>query len=366
MNFKNELIIFIPSIEDGGVEKNLYLISNYLSKKIKKISLITTSKNKKKKFDTRIKYITPQSNSWSSKSRKYKTLICVFILIKKIISKRNILLFSFQANIYCLIIAKLFRIKIIVRSNTAPAGWNKNFLKKMIFKFFYTKADLVIVNSKYFQKQMKDELNINSQCIYNPLDSHLVRKKSKKKIKFKFFQSKTLNLINVGRLTCQKDQITILKAINLIKDLINLKLIIIGKGSELFKLNKFIIDHGLKKIVKCVGYKNNPYPYIKRSDIFILSSLYEGLPNVLLEAIFLKKFIISTDCPTGPYEILKKNKYGKLFPIGDYYALSQIISGYKKYYKNKTILNNAYRSLERFDFKKNCEKYFQSVKANIR
>jgi glycosyltransferase involved in cell wall biosynthesis len=212
---------------------------------------------------------------------------------------------------------------------------------------------------------MKDELNIDTQCIYNPLDSHLIKKNSKKKIKINFFQKKTLNLINIGRLTCQKDQITILKAINLIKNLIDLRLLIIGKGSELFNLNKFIVDHDLKKIAKCIGYRSNPYPYIKKSDIFILSSLYEGLPNVLLEAIFLKKFIISTNCPTGPYEIIKKNKYGKLFPIGDYYALSQIILEYKKYYKNKTILNNAFQSLERFDFKKNCKKYFQSIKASI-
>ena len=166
MNFKNELVIFIPSIEDGGVEKNLYLITNYLSKKIENISLITSSKNKIKKFDKKINYISPKSTFWNNKNRRYKTLICLFILNKKIVSNKNILLFSFQANIYALIIANLFKIKIVVRSNTAPAGWNKNFFKKIIFRFFYKRANLVIVNSKYFQKQMKNELNISSECIY--------------------------------------------------------------------------------------------------------------------------------------------------------------------------------------------------------
>ena len=362
MNPKNELIIFIPSIEDGGVEKNLYLISNYLSKKIKNISLITASKDKNWKFSKNISYITPRSIFWQNRNRKYKTLICLIILIKKIIFNKNILVFSFQANIYALIIAKLFKIKIIVRSNTAPAGWNKNLFKKIIFKFFYKKADLVIVNSKYFQKQMNDELGIDSVCIYNPLDVHLIKKKVAKKIKLNFFQKNTLNLINVGRLTNQKDQITIIKAINLIKDSIKLKLLIIGKGNELYSLNKYITTHNLTKLVKCVGYKTNPYPYIKKSDIFILSSLYEGLPNVLLETIFLKKFIISSDCPTGPYEIIQKNKYGKLFPMKDYRALAKLILKYKSYYKNKKTLDKAFKSLERFDFKINCEKYYKLTK----
>jgi glycosyltransferase involved in cell wall biosynthesis len=362
MNPKNELIIFIPSIEDGGVEKNLYLITNYLSNKIKNISLITANKSKKSKFNQKISYITPRSIFWENKSRKYKTFICLIILIKKIISNKNILIFSFQANIYALIIAKLFQIKIIVRSNTAPAGWNKNFFKKIIFSFFYKRANQVIVNSKYFQKHMQDELDINSECIYNPLDVHLIKKKSINKIKFNFFKKNTLNLINVGRLTNQKDQITILKAVNLIKGSIKLKLLIIGKGSEFYNLNEYIKTHNLRRVVKCIGYKTNPYPYIKKSDVFILSSIYEGLPNVLLEAIFLKKFIISTDCPTGPYEIIKKNKYGKLFTVKDYHALARLILKYKNYYKNKKIINNAFKSLERFDFKINCEKYYNLIK----
>ena len=186
-----------------------------------------------------------------------------------------------------------------------------------------------------------------------------------KKIKFNFFKRSTLNLVNIGRLTDQKDQITILKAINLIKNSIKLKLLIIGKGSELYNLNKYIASHDLKKIVKCIGYKSNPYPYIKKSDIFILSSLYEGLPNVLLEAIFLKKFIISTNCPTGPYEILKNNKYGKLIPIKDYRTLSRTLLDYKSYYKNKKILNAAFNSLERFDFEINCEKYYNFIKTYL-
>ena len=79
----------------------------------------------------------------------------------------------------------------------------------------------------------------------------------------------------------------------------------------------------MQKFVKIVGYKENPYPYIKASNLFILSSRYEGLPNVLLESIALKKFVISSNCPTGPSEILDKGKGGLLFKVGDYHDLEK-------------------------------------------
>ena len=120
----------------------------------------------------------------------------------------------------------------------------------------------------------------------------------------------------------------------------------------------FTDDNDLNKIVKCIGYKKNPYPYIKKSDIFVLSSLYEGLPNVLLEAIYLKKYIISSDCPTGPKEILENGKYGSLFKIKDYNYLAYLLLNFK-YKKNK--INNAYKSIKRFDFNSNCQKYYKSI-----
>ena len=77
-----------------------------------------------------------------------------------------------------------------------------------------------------------------------------------------------------------------------------------------------------------INFQNNPYKYIKKSNLFILSSLYEGLPNVLLEAISLKKFVISSNCPTGPQEILKNGKLGYLFKPGDEKTLTKKIINY--------------------------------------
>ena len=125
---------------------------------------------------------------------------------------------------------------------------------------------------------------------------------------------------------------------------------------------KFIKDNNLKKVVKIINFQNNPYPYINKSDLFILTSKYEGLPNVLLEAAVLKKFIISSDCPTGPKEILLNGKGGFLFKEGNYKDLSNKILNFAKNKKNlKSKINYNYKNLIRFDFYKNLNKYYNAI-----
>ena len=111
-----------------------------------------------------------------------------------------------------------------------------------------------------------------------------------------------------------------------------------------------------------MNFKKNPFPIIKEADLFVLTSKYEGLPNVLLEAQTLKKFIISTNCPTGPSEILKNGKCGSLVKVGDYKSLNKEIQKFiKKKVKSKKMINHGYESLIRFDKKSNLNKYFNLV-----
>ena len=222
----------------------------------------------------------------------------------------------------------------------------------------------MVVNSYEFKKELYNKFNLNSVVIYNPLNLTEIKKKSKIKLNLKFFnESKTLKIINIARFTKQKDHITLLKSFKIISKKIKSKLLIIGYGPEKKTINNFIKKNKLSNQVKVMNFQNNPYKYIVKSDVFILSSLYEGLPNVLLEAQSLKKFIISSDCPTGPKEILNNGKYGLLFKTNDHKDLANkiiIYSNNKKKY-NKMV-NLAYKNLHRFDFNSNCKKYFTLVK----
>ena len=193
----------------------------------------------------------------------------------------------------------------------------------------------------------------------------MINSKIKLKIKKTFFKKGFLNIISIGRLTDQKDHLTLLKSINLLKRNFKLRLIIIGKGETENSLQNFIIKNNLQSQVKLLGYLNNPYPHLKKSDIVVLPSRFEGLPNVLLEAQYLKKYIISTDCPTGPREILLNGKAGDLIKVGDYKRLSYLIRNFKK---RKKIINNminiGFKNFNRFDYNLNCNKYFDVIKKN--
>ena len=360
---KKKLLVFIPSIEDGGVEKNLYIILNYLKLKVENIHLLTFDNSKKNYFDNKIKIINPIFNFSFLKGRYPKYILCLLFLIKILIFDRNYLILSFQANIYVLIISKIFNLKIITRSNSSSAGWSSNQIKQLIFSYFFKKADKIIVNSKDFKKEMDKRYSINTHCILNPFIFNKIKKESKVKTN-KIFSKNTLKLISVGRLTLQKDFITLFKAINMIKKR-KVELIVIGKGSEKEKLENFIENNNLTNKIKLIGYKKNPFKYINQAEIFILTSIFEGSPNVLIEAQYLKKYVISTNCPTGPREILNNGKYGSLVKIGDFKSIAKILQNYNYNLSIKKKIKSSFLGTKEYEHKTNCKEYFNLIKKYI-
>jgi glycosyltransferase involved in cell wall biosynthesis len=360
---QKKLIVFMPSMDGGGVEKNIIIITNYLSDFIEEITLITFDKRFNNQFKKNIKIINAQQNYNRDFSKYYKYFFCLKILAKKIIKDNKISVFSFQANIYCIMLSKILNFNLIVRSNSSPSGWTNNKIKDFVFKVLFKSPDYVIVNSFQFAKEIYKRFNVRAKVIYNPLNKFEILKKCKEKINFNFKYKKTLKIINIARFTDQKDHLTLLKAFQIINTKINAELLIMGYGANKKIMCNFIKRNKLEKKIKIVGFQKNPYPFIKKADVFVLSSLYEGLPNVLLEALTLKKFVISSDCPTGPKEILENGKYGFLFEVGNIKQLANQIVMYsqnKKKYNKKIDL--GYKSLQRFDFNTNCNKYLSLVK----
>ena len=192
--------------------------------------------------------------------------------------------------------------------------------------------------------------------------------KSKTKISKKIFKIKnSLKLINVARFTEQKNHLLLLNALNDIKYKLNFELLLIGYGPEKKMLINFIKKNKLMKKIKILNYEDNPYKFMRLSDVFILTSNFEGLPNVILEALCLKKIVISTNCPTGPKEILDNGAYGSLIKVNDRENLSKTIleinQSKKRYQK---IANHGYKSLNRFSFSKNMNKYLTLIYKNFK
>ena len=362
----NKIIIFIPSIEKGGVEKNLFIVSNYLKKYFKNITLITSGTKYKKNLK-KIKITSPFINVEDYKSRRLKYFFCIITLFFNLFNSNNkTLVISFQLNLLAILIAKLLRKKIIIRANSSPNHWSKGTIKTFFFTKIFNLSDGIIVNSEDFRINFNKKFKVKSKCIYNPLDANIIKKKSTKYIKNQF-NRKNVKLINIGRFVDQKDQITILKSLNLIINKfkrVNYELIIMGRGLLKNNLKKFILKKNLSKNVKIIDYQSNPYPFIKQADIFILSSKYEGLPNVLLEAATLKKYIISSDCPSGPREILSNGKGGDLYKVGDFKKLSKLIMNFS-HHNSKRKIKFCYKNLNRYDYQRNLQEYLNFVNLVI-
>jgi glycosyltransferase involved in cell wall biosynthesis len=355
---ENKILIFMPTINVGGVEKNFFLITNYLSKKYNHLSVVSLSREIKKKLNKKIKFVGPKTKIFEKYSRRIKFLISLIYLIKNIILNRDTLVLCFQANMYCVFICKLFGAKVVLRSNSSPEGWSKNIIKLQLYKLGFKCADGIIVNSQQFKKQLKKKFNVQAKCIYNPLNYNEVKRLSKKKVKFSFYNKKSLNIINVARFEDQKDHLTLLKAINILKKKINFRLVLIGNGSNEPLIREYIKNYKLQKEIKIIKNITNPFPYILKSDLVVLTSIYEGLPNILLESLVLNKFIISSRCPTGPAEILDNGKGGLLFKVKNFKELSEKILFYKKNKSNLKIkLIHAKKNLHKFDYIKNLAKY---------
>ena len=140
-----------------------------------------------------------------------------------------------------------------------------------------------------------------------------------------------------------------------------------GSGAEKNSIVEYISENNLKKNVFLAGYKKSD-KYFDISGIFVLNSLFEGLPNVLIEALTYKVPIISSNCMSGPKEILSNGKFGNLVPVNDHNSLAkkiiQVIENYEDALKKA---NKGFKSLSRFEYNKQCKSYENFInKVNIR
>ncbi|MBR2754048.1 glycosyltransferase [Candidatus Saccharibacteria bacterium] len=176
--------------------------------------------------------------------------------------------------------------------------------------------------------------------IYNPTDLSLINIKSNEPINNSTFAKiKGKKIITVGRLSPSKNQKLLLNAFSKIKTK-NISLILLGSG----ELEAELKDHCKKNAIKNIyflGNVPNPYQFVKNSDLFVLSSLREGAANVIIESMAVGTPIISTDCPSGPKELIKNNKYGLLAPLNDENTLAALIDKVL----NNPVLRKKYSKL---------------------
>ena len=222
-----------------------------------------------------------------------------------------------------------------------------------LIKYLYRHADAIIGISKKLSTDLSKYINKKCITIYNPAFDRNIINLSRQKISLK---KKKNTILTVGRLEDQKDIETLIKAFRLVVRKVNSNLIIIGYGSQFKKLKTIIYKNNLQKKIKILTTITNPFPYYKIAKTFVLSSKYEGFGNVLVEAAMFKINVISSNCNSGPKEILLNGKGGQLFKVGDHIELSnKIIKSLKL--DQKKYVETLYNSLERFNVENNIKAY---------
>lgn len=199
-------------------------------------------------------------------------------------------------------------------------------LTKRFVRKWYNRADMVICVSEGVGKDLRKNFLVQEQkthTIYNILDIDKIKKQSLSRENELLLQQFGNYVLSAGRLAKEKDFETLIRAFHLISNDISENLVILGEGSERAKLEGLIAQLGLESRVYLPGFFVNPYPFIARCDVFALSSRWEGCPNVLREALIFNKKIISTDCDSGPREILKDGELGILVAISDVESYSK-------------------------------------------
>jgi glycosyltransferase involved in cell wall biosynthesis len=212
-------------------------------------------------------------------------------------------------------------------------------LMPKLVRRFYRWADGIVAVSKGVADDLVQVTGLppeRIQVIYNPIVTPELMAKAQDTLDHPWFgPGQPPVILAVGRLDPQKDFHTLIRAFAQVRQIRLSRLLILGEGEERQALEALVCQLGLQDDVCLPGFVANPYPYMTRAGVFVLSSRWEGLPGVLIEALYCGVPLVSTDCPSGPREILANGQYGKLVPVGDVVAMTQAIvamlnSGKKK------------------------------------
>jgi len=300
-------------------------------------------------------------------------LIYLQKLIKSI-SPDIIISFMFYTSFWIIPIMYLFKIDapLIISVNSNPdSQYKKRIYFKYLMKFLFPlkKVTAIVPVSKELKTLLAQKYRINKQKIipiYNGVDIEKIKQMALEKIDSHekvFNNPNIIKFITVGRLSAEKGHKYLIEAFTkVLKEIPNSKLFIIGEGKTRPQIEKMIQERNLNNSVILIGFLHNPYNYISRSDIFVLPSLSEGLPYALIEALICKIPIVSTNCETGPNEILENGKYGILTKVADSDDLAEKMVSLAKDKKARAHFSNiSHQRTDIFDIKHFIEKWEELV-----
>jgi len=358
----NKKILFLlPSLNHGGTEKVMVNIFNHLNRKLfDPYFCAFTSGTLKCKIADSEKIIILSHK---------RVLFGIFKLMYVIHRTNPKIIFSSQSHLNAIVCVlkrlKLINSYLVIREsnylseqqNNATRLYEKYFVT-WIIRIFYPYADHLICQTNEMKKDILSffpSWDVPTSVIYNPIDHPppFITESPKKRI------------ISVGRLEKQKNHLLLIEAFNIIKNDVPHNLIIIGEGSERKNIELLIAEKGLQNRINLTGHLNLVWEEYKNSALLVLTSNFEGFPNVIIEAMANSTPVIASDCPSGPNEIIEHGNNGFLFPVGCSIKLAELMKLLllsSKY--SKDMAYRSYMTLEKYNISKIIKRYEQILYNN--
>ncbi|WP_374276690.1 glycosyltransferase [Azonexus sp.] len=319
------IAIFIPNVKGGGAERVMVTLANTFASSGHRVDLLLGSAEGE--------YLSEVASAVNIVNFNVRRAVsCLFPLLKYLREKKPDAILSAlnYINIISIIAHKLARSTsrlVVSERNTLvclKCGWVNKLIYHLI-SILYPAANSVISVTKEGAVELIDAFNLSSEKVYsisNPLEVNRIKELSKSPFSHPWLESNQPPIVlAVGRLSPQKNFSALIQAFSILRSQRLAHLVILGEGPLRGKLESQINDLGLQNDVLMPGFVENPFKWMARCKIFVLSSDHEGYPNVLIQAMACGAKIISTNCPTGPYEILEGGRLGTLVAVGDVVAL---------------------------------------------
>lgn len=372
---KKKILFVIPSLAGGGAERVLVLLLKHLNRSRFKPLLVVFNSKKAYKEES----IKDIPIICLKKGNRFDFFRLVWELSRLIRRERPALILSFltYTNYLTILAHGLANLRIPLflneRNNLTSSLKNEKFsmIKKFLVPRLYPKSTGIISLSGGVREDLIANYKIpKEKCfvIYNGIDIKQIKELASEEVNNPWFKEYIPVIISCGRLTPQKNHPLLIEAMSLIlKNDINVRLLILGEGEKRFKLEKLAKDLGISRNLMFLGFQSNPFKYISRATVFVLSSLWEGFGNVIIEAMACGVPVVSTRCPSGPDEIITDGVNGLLVRTGDVNALAKaILRLLKDESLRRRLVEAGIKRAEDFRIKKMVSEYERCFEKAIK
>lgn len=238
----------------------------------------------------------------------------------------------------------------------------KKFAMRTLMKAFYPRIDRVVAVSNGVVDDLRTVVGFDGEVdvIYNPIVSDALMEEAAQPVHHPWFTDDTPVVLSVGRLAPEKRVDTLIRAFASSRDELDSRLVIVGDGPERTTLERLVTRLDVDEHVEFLGFVENPYRYMAAADLFVLSSENEGFGMVLVEALSCGCPIVSTDCPSGPSEILDGGRYGRLVPVGEVQSMADAIVAELLHPRDEEVL--VARS-EEFSIERSVRQYESLIRS---